>query len=343
MSPTRDVRRLRTVGGARLLRRRGFPALDISATEAARRALLVVGSEEPGPTTTGPLPDRTRARYEGDIIGGADGEKWRDLDVVGRFEPRGADQEISNVVVRGGTPPSTERGLIHAVASTVKRLKIEHVLLEPTVPDYRWNGITGHDFTARHVRTRRTTDGLGIFNEHAPGGPLNVLVEWLWVESMTYWSEDGGIHTDGTHNDGIQIQGGDGLTVRGFRIDGYLDTTTGDQRFPTDAPSAAVRQALACVQINNNAGVGPTTNLRLEDGWLRGGDIGLNGGSDKLKGYDLGDFLRLRFDRGQRRTVGGVPYAMGFDADVTANAGEGTADAPRYIDDGSLVTVRRNG
>jgi len=122
-----------------------------------------------------------------------------------------------------------------------------------------------------------------------------------------------------------------------------LNTSFGNTRVLTDEYASRYNNhALSVLMVNNNNGVGPTGNLTVTDNWMRGGDIGINAGSDRLAGADLGSFLRNRFAKDQRLMGGSTPYTLNIDANAGSfNVGAGTANRNTYIDDGTEVALRR--
>ena len=102
-----------------------------------------------------------------------------------------------------------------------------HNIREVTFQRAGWDGVFGHDFSAKRCHVRYTTDGFGVFNTASPTGPLNTQILGCIVENLVRFSPDLS-HTDGTHNDCVQVQGGSGLIVRGNLLSSYLDPDRGN-------------------------------------------------------------------------------------------------------------------
>lgn len=329
-----------------ILKRYGYPSINVANTDYNRRELLTIGQYQPDNTNSGPLSDVARTVVSRNYFLTTPGTVLENLDIYGTVDFQAANIKLKNCIVRGTTTaPSSERGLVMSTNAAAVNCVIEDCLLQPQVPHYKWNGITGHDYTAKRVITRNTTDGFGVFNTSNPGGPLNVNILGSWVDKMVYWLNDDGIHTDGTHNDAIQIQGGTGAVIIGNRLDAYLNRNFGDGRAQYITDQYASRNndhALSVLMVNNNNGVGPTSGITFTDNFLRGGDIGVNAGSSRLAGFDLGVFLRNKFAKDARLMQAGAPLSLNFNSTAVVNVGAGTADRNTYIEDGSEVLLVRN-
>ena len=136
--------------------------------------------------------------------------------------------QARNVVIRNSRlrcgseiPPNGNSGCIDANSHAVYNLLIENNTIIPDRPSYYRDGIVGHEFTARRNHISRTNDGIGIFNR--PGGSVaaNVTVEGNYIHDLTHWNVDPA-HSDGTHNDGIEVQGGENIFIRDNNVVGSV-------------------------------------------------------------------------------------------------------------------------
>ena len=90
---------------------------------------------------------------------------------------------------------------------------IEDCTIEPTDPTaVLYNGIRGHNFTARRVEIKGTIDGFSLYNTTL-ADPLNVLIENCWVHDL-YFGPDAGQADGNSHNDGVQILSNGGCEIR---------------------------------------------------------------------------------------------------------------------------------
>ena len=305
--------------------------------ELARRRSLVLERDEPDATNTGVLGStRPLTVFDGNITVTTAGTVLEDLDIRGIVDVRAPDVTIRNTAVRGSTTlPSGVRGLVHCVNSAVARLTLEDVLLEPQRPSWHWNGVMGHDYTAKRVLTRQTTDGFRIFNQAAPSLASGVSLLGCWVDRLRYWRDDPD-QTDGSHGDCVQIQSCHSTLVQGSRLDAYLAPGS-EQRYLASGELPGVTQALSAVMLNNDMSA-QRISVDLLGNWIRGGDQPVNGGSSKLAGMDLGRAWRNRHDRGAR--IAG--HTIDLDSQVVMDTGDGTPNQNVYEDNGAPVVVRRN-
>lgn len=145
-----------------------------------------------------------------------------------------------------------------------------------------------------------------------------------------------------THADTIQIEGGDGISIRGCALHSF-HTTDGtsnvswvlnDPPYTPQAPgtsnSRIHRQALSNIMLTPS--VSPITNLLVRKNWMYGAEISINGGSGS-NSSTTGLLIDNLFDQEQWH------YGHTIDLDQTAT---GLLDSGnKYMHDGSLVQVRR--
>jgi hypothetical protein len=235
--------------------------------------------------------------------------------------------------VRGGAvPPAGGAGLINATGAAVRNLVVEGVTLVPDVPSPWWDGIKGHDYTARCVNVYQTTDGFGVFNTSDEGGPSRVVIEQSFVHELGYYRPSPTNKDGQTHNDCIQLQGGSGTIVRYNLLHAYHSSKVG-----TLNPDRRL-QAMSAIMFNDN--VGKTTGVQIYDNTVNGGQIAFNaGGLGHTPADRLGRIWRNRFDRSQF-----LPgHTIDLDATVTADTGDRTANQNVFRDTGEPVRVRHNG
>lgn len=151
--------------------------------------------------------------------------------------------QARNVIIRnsylhcGSQIPSGNSGCIDANSPNVYNLLVTNCTIIPDHPSYYRDGIVGHEFTSRANHISRSNDGIGIFNR--PGGSTraNVTVEGNYIHELTHWNHDPA-HTDGTHNDGIEIQGGENVAIRNNTIIDTVVAGDGLGRYGTHGGAA---------------------------------------------------------------------------------------------------------
>jgi hypothetical protein len=150
-------------------------------------------------------------------------------------------------------------------------LDVEDSTIHPIMPSPLRDGIVGHEYTALRNHVYGTNDGMGVFNK--PGGSVNanVRIEGNYIHTTVYHdaANDPGPAADGTHNDGIQVQGGTNIRIAGNTIvnDGILGAgSTADATKPRLLPHGH-----GCtIILQNNTGAA-LTNTVVEKNWLDDG------------------------------------------------------------------------
>ena len=235
------------------------------------RTALVPGSYKPSAATTGVPAGIQLKPYNtsgADLVITVDGTVLDGLDIYGDIKVRAKNVVIKNSRLRGGTGiPGSNTGVIDANSSAVANLVVEDSTIIPDRPSYYRDGIVGHDYTAKRNHIQRSNDGLGIFNR--PGGPVaaNVTAEGNYIHSLTYWSNDPA-HSDGTHNDGIQVQGGENIRIAGNTVVGSIVTGAGS------APSPRGTHGGCTIMLQQN--VAKLANVVVENNWVDDGQTSIN-------------------------------------------------------------------
>lgn len=182
--------------------------------------------------------------YAGQIIDGIHLPK-------GRIEVRHPGVLIRNGIAQVGYDPNRQYiqnncGIVAHPSYDTRGLVVEDFTVDPvnaanpataTIPnardtagnDAQTSGIFGYGITARRVAIRNVTDGF--MPDVRPGFMEPSLLEACFVQTryLGYDKEQ----TDGTHNDGVQLAGGNGHVVRGNALrnptGGVIDPVSGKQ------------------------------------------------------------------------------------------------------------------
>ena len=272
--------------------------------------------------------------------------------INGRVNVNAANVTIRNCIIQGATTNpggSTGNAYIYANNAATTNLLVQDCTIIPTFSNYGWDGIHGHDYVAKRVHVKFTDDCFGIFNTTSPTAPANVQILGCVAEKMVKFYPDGGQHSDGTHNDCVQIQGGNGgILIRGNVLSAILATERGNtspigsnvqaggsQYSPTN------RQGNATIQVNNNLSGGVTSGIVLDKNWLYGGNISVNVTDTKVTaGTNIGTFTDNKFDHNQYLDVGqqgsNTTQTLRINGNLTA-----TISGNIYEDNSVAVTVRR--
>jgi hypothetical protein len=211
---------------------------------------------KPNASNTGVPAGTSLTDYTGPLTITTDGTVIDGKAVYGDLRIQARNVTIRNSYLHCGKDiPAGNTGCVDANSAKVFNLTVENTTINPDYPSYYRDGIVGHEFTSRRNHITRTNDGLGIFNR--PGGPAqaNVTAEGNYIHDLTHWNYDPA-HSDGTHNDGIQIQGGENIVIRGNNVVGSVVAGDGLGAFGTHGGAALLAQQnvakLANVVIENN-------------------------------------------------------------------------------------------
>lgn len=292
-------------------------------------APAAVAAGKPTASTTGVPAGTALTRYTGPTTITVDGTVIDSKAIYSDLKIAARNVIIRNSYVHCGTGnPSSNTGCIDANSGNVYNLLVERTTIIPDSPSYYRDGIVGHEFTARKNHISRTNDGIGIFNK--PGGSVlaNVTVDGNYIHDLTHWNYDPA-HSDGTHNDGIQIQGGQNIAIRNNNIVGSVVAGDGLGTYGKHGGSALI--------VGQN--VSPVANLVVEKNWFDDGQnsVCINHGSRASISLTLqGNFLgRNQYDFG-----GGSKYAIRIYSKSKSNvAGLYTN---RWEDTNALMTEGKN-
>jgi hypothetical protein len=242
-----------------------------AATAPASRAALALGSYQPSSTTSGVVAGTALKAYNtsgADLVITQDGTVLDGLDIYGDIKVRAKNVTIKNSRLHGGKAvPASNTGIVDANSAAVVNLVVQDSTLIPDSPSYYRDGIVGHDYTARRNHIQGTNDGLGIFNR--PGGPAaaNVTAEGNYIHGLTFFSKDPA-HSDGTHNDGIQVQGGENIRIAGNNIVADSRPGTGS------APNPRGTHAGIGIMLQQN--VAKLANVVVDKNWVDDGQTSIN-------------------------------------------------------------------
>ncbi|GAA1996921.1 hypothetical protein JL107_12840 [Nakamurella flavida] len=236
-------------------------SLDGTSTATPAAAAPASSSGKPSASNTGVPSGTSLSRYTGPLTITQDGTVIDGKEVYGDLRIQARNVTIRNSYLHCGSDVTAgNSGCVDANSAAVYNLTVERNTIKPDRPSATRDGIVGHEFTARYNHITRTNDGIGIFNRPGGSSAANVRVEGNYIHDMTRWSSSP-YHSDGTHNDGIEIQGGENIAIVGNTIIGSV--------VAGDSLGILGRQAGAAIIVVQN--VTPVKNLVIEKNWLDGG------------------------------------------------------------------------
>ena len=231
---------------------------------------FILGTTFPDATNTGTYAGIDRIAYSGptSIVGSTDPDNPTLVDnanVTSLITITSGYVHFFNCALSGG-PGTFNTGLVDCRASGVLGVTFERCDFDPGVNASYWlNAVIGHHMTLIRCRARRVVDFVGSYNTHS--ATTNNVIEGNWVEWLVRYAVDAD-HSDGTHNDGIQHQGGNGVRIVGNRLDGYTFLADG----VTVPPSPYLRGGQGII-IQQNVAIGGVYNsddVEIVDNWFSG-------------------------------------------------------------------------
>jgi hypothetical protein len=249
--------------------------ISAPAQAATPRAALVVGSYKPDASTTG-VPSGTAltkvGSYDKPYVITADNTVLDGKEIFGDVKVQAKNVVIKNSLLHcGNYKPSTNTGCIDANSANVFNLTVQDSTIHPIMPSPLRDGIVGHEYKAMRNHVYGANDGMGVFNK--PGGSVNanVRIEGNYIHTTVYHdaANDPGPSADGTHNDGIQVQGGTNIRIAGNTIvnDGVLGSGS---RADAAKPRLFPHGHGCTIILQNNTGA-PLKNTVVEQNWFDDG------------------------------------------------------------------------
>lgn len=246
-----------------------LPSVPISNRDA-----LVAGTYKPGPSTTGVLPGiaRTSITAPTQLPGGGfqPATTYSNMDFNFIFVPPTGTSTIvfRNCSFLGPTTPVSGTTTSLAKVWDPGRCPTEYYdcTFRAQAPSQWINAINGHHFKLYRCNLYNVIDGSAIFNTNDPDGPTGVVIQQCWIHDNLWYPPGlpGTSAIDGSHNDGIQPQGGSGTVIVGNNIENYCDPNFFNTYY-------GISQGNAAMQIKPDVGL--MTGYVVEQNWFSGGRI----------------------------------------------------------------------
>ena len=144
--------------------------------------------------------------HDGDLTITTPGAVIDSLDVRGFVRVKATDVTIRNSIIRGRGGLTGYMSLIQA-GDGASRLTVEDSELAASEASPYIDGIVGKGFTLRRVNIHDVIDSVKITGD-------DVLVEDSWLHGNLHYLQDPNYNNTPTHDDSIQIQRGNNITVR---------------------------------------------------------------------------------------------------------------------------------
>ena len=289
-------------------------AADVSASEGklskAERDALIYGNYEPTANATGILPGATLTAYNSASVNAftlpsalnsvARAAGWfsfrggmalKDKLIYGDMRPPTGQTVpifiMNSKLVGGAHKPTSDDGVVNCASSSRNGSAAKVTLIDceiaPRRPSLGRDGIRGRAFDVFRCDIHNVVDGVGIFATTEQGtvdADVNVKGNYIHNLAYTYPDTITPSHTDGTHNDCVQHQGGKNVHIKGNALHATTtpaDVTRGSGINPQDP--WLVGQGMAtgsALIIQDNTGQGVDNTTVAEQNYLYGGKAHLN-------------------------------------------------------------------
>lgn len=276
---------------------RGFPDLDQTPPPGGRDS-LVFETYYPDPTTSGVLTGVTRRDWNSRSTSGtvtltatsvagmpttADGFKLlENFDFWGDINIQTSKLRFKNCFGHGGIGhPNGNQGCF-TLTGLNNHSDVEFWDCTATAqsPSYYRDGWVGNNYRAYRCLATGVNDGFGAYSNPNGSGDCNVELWGCYSDGLVWWSQDPA-HSDGTHNDCSQFQGGDHYWAIGNNFRCYCTTAAGSTTVNTRpvAGQPGVYYAGSAIILNQNTHIG--SDILIRNNLLVGGyaELQLNRGS----------------------------------------------------------------
>jgi len=237
---------------------------------SAAHGVFIYGVTEPSTENAGVLLGVDRDLYAGpsQIVGWAtQAEAFANMvmnkNVTSLITVKSGYVYFYNCFFSGG-PGTFDTGQVDCRAGAVARVTFLRCTFNPTAPSYFLDAVIGHHMTLDRCHISHAVDGVGSYNQY--GTRTDNIVMGCYFEHSVRYEVDLS-HTDGTHNDAVQHQGGLGLTVLGNSFHGYAFHEDGS------VPDDPWWRTAQCVLTQENVainGVYYCGDINVQNNWIYG-------------------------------------------------------------------------
>lgn len=302
------------------------------------RSTLVPGTYKPSLGVVGVLPGVTRSSVTGNrTISSATTIQNENLSAGKISIGAGATGTITikNVFFHGlAAISSGNDSLIRATSNHTANVVIEDCTFWPDVPNKYTSGILGHHFTLRRCLFINVEDGVQIYNTNNVNAAVNVTIEGCYIDRLAFWQPDANNRPEGSHNDCIQIQGGNVITIRGNLLSGMKDPNVGD--YGPGSTYYPSQTANAAIQILEDVGTNIHT-VTIDRNWMYGGGatVNLYDGGSAHTGFAMTD--NKFANSGQLNSP-----RIGWDALISAATYDAGTITGNTREDGTAAAIQRS-
>lgn len=332
--------------------RRGRADISLGGGTSNPRDALTYGSYKPDGTTTGYLSGTTLVPYgqTGDITISTGGTAAAPLviegkDIVGRLLVKAPYVTIrNNRITYDGSTYSANTALIDASNANVHDLIIQDNEISGKAANGAgslWiDGILGQGFAAYRNNIHHTVDGAGWSTD-------GIVFKGNWIHDLAGFLVDPNHSNGPTHNDCLQIQGGNNQTILGNNLDGTIASDIGDGSTWAANGGMGGQYGGSCIQTNR-ATSNITTGWVIDRNWADNARFlfnlssnGLWASNNSTAPYPVFDSVsNNRFGHNSNPGSGG--YNDNFTIYYAAATTLLTSSGNVYDDNGIAVHIRNN-
>lgn len=252
-------------------------------TSSNPRDLLVYGTYKPDITTTGILSGTILTDYNTpttNTVTLPEGTVISNKTIYGDITPTGNVSLNNCRLVGSGVIASSNTGVLNCTGNRTGILTATDCEISPRKETSVRDCALGKQFELYRCYIHGGIDGVGIYAKAGSASPnCNVVVAGCYITDRAYFMPDyqNGVsgatwHADGSHNDGIQIQGGLNIHILGNHIENTSHSDPAAQANPSypwlDAAGEANGQGIT---VSNGQLTGIDNSLLIEQNWFSHG------------------------------------------------------------------------
>lgn len=230
---------------------------------------LVLGAYQPDATTTGVFPGvpRITVTSTAGMPGGAltPGTTYQNLNIQFMMTPPTGTAPIvfRNCNFQGPAVwPTGSVALARCFTTGHCPVEFYDCTFRAQTPNPSVNGLMGHDYKAVRCDVSGVVDAVSVFNTADPAGPVGVSVTQSSLHDLLWYPNPQDSHPDGSHNDGVQMQGGAGFVFQGNNVQAFTDPSFFNSFYSDNKGNT-------CMLVKPD--VGQITGLDVRFNWFAGG------------------------------------------------------------------------
>jgi hypothetical protein len=264
------------------------PPAPAPTPPAPTRDNLVYGTYEPNSVNTGYDASTTLTPYNADTTDSFTLSKGGVIEnkiIYGDLKYTGSENLLikNSLLVGGRHQPSYASAIVDLNSTRGGIVTIQDSTVRARVPRDNRDGVTGYKYRAYRNDVSKTVDGFGAFVVPSRAGTksADIVIAGNYVHDVAYTYKNQVAHADGTHNDGLQIQGGRNIRVVGNYFNMTSFTMDGGGINPDKPWLIGTNNANGVgVMVQDNTGAGIDNTVVIEKNYFARGlaNVGIKPG-----------------------------------------------------------------